>query len=353
MSRAFADFRSDTVTRPTPEMRRAMAEAPVGDDVWEGDPTVAELQKTIADELGKEAALYVPSGTMSNQIALRLHCSPGDDFLCEAECHIYCYEQGGYAQLSGLAVNPVRGRYGILSLEDVDGQIRGGDEHLVTTRLLCLENTHNRGGGTIYPLERIRELCDWARDNDLATHLDGARLFNASAATGIPLADWAEPFDTVSVCFSKGLGAPVGSALVGTAEAIRKARWVRKLFGGAMRQTGIIAAGALHALRHHRERLVEDHARAQRLADGVAAIDGLAPVHRQVPTNIVLFRIDEALGTAAKFQKLLEARGVLTSDFGKQVIRAVTHLDVDDEAVERFRDACRATVEELQTVSPA
>lgn len=348
-----ADFRSDTVTRPTPEMRRAMAEAPVGDDVCEGDPTIEELQRTIAQELGKEAALYVPSGTMSNQIALRLHCSPGDEVLCEADCHIYCYEQGGYAQLSGLAVNPIRGRHGILSLTDLEGQIRGGDEHLVTTKLLCLENTHNRGGGTIYPLERVRELCDWARELGLATHLDGARLFNATAATGVSLAEWAKPFDTVSVCFSKGLGAPVGSALVGSTEAIRKARRVRKLFGGGMRQAGIIAAGALYALQHHRERLVEDHARAQRLADGIAMIDGLSPIHAQVPTNIVLFRIEEALGNAVSFQKRLEAQGVLTYEFGKQVIRAVTHLDVDDEAVERFLDACRATVEDLQSTSPA
>jgi threonine aldolase len=353
MTRLLADFRSDTVTKPTPEMRRAMAEAPVGDDVCDGDPTVDELQRTIAEELGKEAALYVPSGTMSNQIALRLHCSPGDEILCEAECHIYCYEQGGYAQLSGLAVNPIPGRHGILSLEDVEDQIRGGDEHLVTTKLLCLENTHNRGGGTIYPLERVRELCDWARKHDLATHLDGARLFNASAASGIPLADWAEPFDTVSVCFSKGLGAPVGSALVGSEKAISKARRVRKLFGGGMRQAGIVAAGALYALNHHRERLVEDHARAQRLADGITRIDGLSPVHSRIPTNIVLICIDQELGSAAKFQKLLEARGVLTYDFGKQILRAVTHLDVDDEAVERFLEACRATVEELQTTSPA
>lgn len=345
-----ADFRSDTVTRPTPEMRRAMAEAPVADDVCDGDPTVDELQRTIAHELGKEAALYVPSGTMSNQIALRLHCSPGDEFLCEAECHIYRYEQGGYAQLSGLAVKPVPGRHGILSLADVKDQFSDAeDEHLTGTTLLCLENTHNRGGGTVYPLDRIRELCDWARGQGLATHLDGARLFNATAATGVPLEAWAKPFDTISVCFSKGLGAPVGSALVGSAEAIRRARRVRKLFGGGMRQSGIIAAGALYALRHHRERLVEDHVRAQRVADGIAQIEGLSPVHPQVPTNIVLFCVEEALGNAVKFRMRLEARGVLTYEFGKQVIRAVTHLNVDDESVERFLDACRATVEELQT----
>lgn len=349
----FADFRSDTVTRPTPGMRRAMAEAPVGDDICDGDPTVDELQRTIAEELGKEAALFVPSGTMSNQIALRLHCSPGDEVLCDAECHIYCYEQGGYAQLSGLAANPLRGRHGILSLTDLDGQIRGGDEHLVTTKLLCLENTHNRGGGTIYPLARVQELCGWAREQGLATHLDGARLCNASAATGIPLADWAEPFDTVSVCFSKGLGAPVGSAIVGSAEAIRKARRIRKLFGGGMRQAGIVAAGALYALRHHRERLVEDHERAQRLADGIGAIEGLSPVHPRVPTNIVLFHVDPTLGDATNFQKRLEACGVLTYEFGKQVIRAVTHLDVDDEAVARFVEACRSTVDELHDASGA
>src|SRR5438876_171736 len=239
------DFRSDTVTRPTAGMRAAMAQAVVGDDVFDDDPTVHELQDRLAAMLGKEASLFVPSGAMSNQIGLRLHCSPGDEFICEAGCHIYNYEQGAYAQLSGLAVRPVEGQGGILRLEQLVGLIRGSNDHLVRTRLVCLENTHNRGAGRIQPYECVETICNWAHAHGLATNLDGARLFNAAVATGIEAADWARHFDTVSVCFSKGLGAPVGSALSGTREMMARARRHRKLFGGGMRQAGVLAAAAL------------------------------------------------------------------------------------------------------------
>ncbi len=257
------DLRSDTVTRPTAAMRQAMANAEVGDDVFGDDPTVNRLQERIAEMLGKEAAVYVPSGTMSNQIGVRIHCQPGDEFICEAGCHIYNYEQAGYAQLSGVAARTVEGDFGVLRLEQLTGLIRGENDHLVRTRLVCLENTHNRGSGRIQPYDEVVRICRWAHDSDLATHLDGARLFNAVVATGISARDWSQHFDTVSVCFSKGLGAPVGSALAGPKELIAKARRARKLFGGGMRQAGVIAAAALYALEHHVERLADDHTQRQ------------------------------------------------------------------------------------------
>ena len=257
------DLRSDTVTKPTSAMRAAMAAAEVGDDVIDVDPTVDRLQRMTAEILGKEAAIFMPSGTMTNQVAVRIHCKPGDEFLCEAGCHIFHYEQGAFAQLSGVVARTLQGESGVLRPAQFAGQIRPDNEHLVRTRLVCLENTHNRGAGRVQPYEDVVAICRWAREHGLRTHLDGARLFNAVVASGIPAADWAQHFDTISVCFSKGLGAPVGSALVGSREFIHEARRHRKLFGGGMRQSGIIAAGALHALQYHRERLAEDHEHAR------------------------------------------------------------------------------------------
>src|SRR6476619_2081606 len=248
------DLRSDTVTRPSAAMRQAIANADVNDDVIDVDPTCDRLQKLTAEILGKEAAIYMPSGTMTNQVAVRIHCKPGDEFICEAGCHIYNYEQGAFAQLSGLVARTVEGKFGVLHVDQVRGLIRPDNEHLLRTRLICLENTHNRGAGKIQPYENVVAICDWAHQNGLKTHLDGARLFNAVAATGIDAAKWSQHFDTVSVCFSKGLGAPVGSALAGTKEAMKEARRHRKLFGGGMRQVGIIAAGALYALENNRSR---------------------------------------------------------------------------------------------------
>ena len=315
-------------------MRQAMASADVDDDVVGADPTVARLQDRIAEMLGKEAAIFMPSGTMTNQVGLRLHCSPGDEFVCEEGCHIFNYEQGGYAQLSGLAVRAVRGEFGLLKLDDIAGLLRKEDEHCVRTKLLCLENTHNRGAGRVLPYDNVVELTDWAREHGLATHLDGARLFNAVVASGVAADQWARHFDTVSICFSKGLGAPVGSALAGTRQQIAIARRHRKLFGGGMRQSGIIAAGALYALAHNIERLAEDHAHAQLFADAVRAHPELSLHPDVVDTNIVIFHVNPALGTAAEFAQQLEQRGVLTIPFGPQLVRAVTHLDVSRADIE-------------------
>ncbi|HEV3416593.1 MAG TPA: GntG family PLP-dependent aldolase [Pirellulales bacterium] len=339
------DFRSDTLTKPTPAMRSAMAAAEVGDDVFNEDPTVLELQRRVADVLGKEAALFVPSGSMSNQIGVRVHCSPGDEFICEAGCHIYNFEQAAYAQLSGLAARTVEGEFGVLRLDQLTDLIRPNNEHQVRTRLVCLENTHNRGAGRIQPYDTLVDICAWAHAHGVATHLDGARLFNAVVATGIPAADWAQHFDTVSVCFSKGLGAPVGSALTGPREMIARARRHRKLFGGGMRQAGVIAAGALYALEHHIERLAEDHQHAQLLAAAIREIEGLELYPEEIDTNIVIFRVDPRLGTAADFAARLKAQGLLTLPVGSHLIRAVTHLDVSRADVEQAGIILRAVAE--------
>jgi threonine aldolase len=329
------DLRSDTVTKPTPAMRAAMAAAEVGDDVLGEDPTVNALESRIAGLLDKEAAVFVPSGTMSNQLAVRVHCSAGDEFLCEANCHIYNYEQGAYAQLFGVAAQPVEGDYGVLRLEQLIDRIRPENDHSVRTQLLCLENTHNRGAGRVLPFDGVVEICRWAAEHGLARHLDGARLFNAVVATGVSAEKWAQHFDTVSVCFSKGLGAPVGSALCGPEELIHKARRHRKALGGAMRQAGIIAAGALYALDHHIDRLAEDHEKARVLADVIRETPGLTLDPDIVDTNIVIFKIAPELGTAAEFTDRLAERGVLLYDVGRYRFRAVTHLDVTIEQVKQ------------------
>jgi threonine aldolase len=344
------DLRSDTVTRPTPGMRAAMAAADVGDDVFGDDPTVNRLESRVAEMLGKEAALYVPSGTMSNQVALRVHCQPGDEFLCETNCHILCYEQGAYAQLFGIAAQPVEGEHGVLHVEQLMHRIRPANDHCVRTRLVCLENTHNRGAGRIQPYDDVAEICGWAAENGLKRHLDGARLFNAAVASGISVADWAAHFDTVSVCFSKGLGAPVGSALCGEAESIRQARRHRKALGGAMRQAGIIAAGALYALEHHIERLAEDHANARFLAQAVRNTPGLKLDPEVVDTNIVIFDVDPELGTAAAFCARLRDEGVWMYAIAPQRIRAVTHLDVSREQVQHAAAVLQDTVAAVMAV---
>jgi threonine aldolase len=324
------DLRSDTVTRPSPEMRLAMSNAEVGDDVIDVDPTCDRLQKMTAEILGKEAALFMPSGTMTNQVGVRIHCKPGDEFICEAGCHIYNYEQGAFAQLSGVVARTVEGKAGVLTPEQLRGLIRPDNDHLVHTRAVCLENTHNRGAGKIQPHENVVAICQWAHDAGLRTHLDGARLWNATAATGIAEAEWSKHFDTVSVCFSKGLGAPVGSALAGTKDMIKEARRHRKLFGGAMRQAGVIAAGALYALQHNRKRLGDDHANAQIIAAAVRDAGGLSLLFDTVETNIVIFRVEPRIGSAAEFVAELKAQNVLSLAIGPQQVRLVTHLDVSE-----------------------
>ena len=329
------DLRSDTVTRPTPAMRRAMAEAVVGDDVLGDDPTVQELERRVAALAGKEAALYVPSGTMGNQLAIKCHTEPGDEVLLERESHIFVYEQGGLAANSGCLAHVVAGERGALAPEQVEAAVRDWmhDEHVARVRLVCLENTHNRHGGAIVPLERLRAAAGAARAHGVAVHLDGARLWNASVATGVPVGDWAAAADSVMMCFSKGLGAPVGSILAGPGGFIRLARRVRKRWGGGMRQVGILAAACLHALDHHVERLADDHRRARTLAAGFARAGGVRVV--EPDTNIVIVELEDPALEPATVHRALEARGVRLLPFGARRLRAITHLDVDDEGIAR------------------
>jgi threonine aldolase len=344
MPEPLIDLRSDTLTRPTPGMRAAMQAAEVGDDVFREDPTVNRLEERVAAILGKEAALFVPSGTMSNQIGIKAHTQPGDEMLCDVNCHIYNFEAGGPAVLSGVTCRTLEGEHGILDVAQLEGKVRPENDHLVRTRLVCLENTHNRGGGRVYPLEKVQAISRWARQHGLMMHLDGARLWNAVVATGVPAVRWAEWFDSVSVCFSKGLGAPVGSALAGPREYIARARRVRKLFGGGMRQAGVIAAAALYALANHVERLAEDHANAKVIAAAVADTPGLRLEPPEVHTNLIWVAVDPALGTARNVAAALKDRGVLVQAAGPQMLRACTHLDVSRAEAERAALTIRETV---------
>jgi threonine aldolase len=338
------DLRSDTVTRPTPGMRAAMNAAEVGDDVFHEDPTALKLQERVAALLGKEDAIYVPSGTMSNQIGIRCHTVPGDELLCETSCHVYAYEVGGAAQLSLVTSRPIDGDHGILDVSQLEDKLRPENDHLVRTRVVSLENTHNRGGGRVYPIEKIKAISSWAHQHGLIMHCDGARLWNAVVASGIPAKEWARHFDTVSVCFSKGLGAPVGSALVGPAELIKKARKIRKLFGGGMRQIGSLAAAALYAIDNHIDRLAEDHRNAQVLAQAVSDTPGLRLNQPEVETNIIWVEIDPELGTAKEVQAALKQRGVLVHAAFGQIVRLVTHLDVSAAQTERAAETLRKVV---------
>ena len=329
------DLRSDTVTRPTPAMRTAMANADVGDDVYAEDPTVNRLQERMADLLGKESALFVPSGVMANQIAVKCHTEPGDELIIEAGGHIFNYETGGAAFLSGVQVHTIAGTRGVLTLEQIVPAIRPPVYYNARTALICLENTHNKAGGTVYPIEEIRRIRTFAAERNIRMHLDGARLWNASVASGIPPGAYAALFDTVSVCFSKGLGAPVGSALAGTRETIARARKFRKILGGGMRQAGILAAGALYAIDHHVDRLREDHANARLFAEAAAAIPGFSVDLATVQTNIVIMDIAGTGRTPADLVGALRNRGVLISEMGYTTLRAVTHLDVIADDVRR------------------
>ena len=327
------DLRSDTVTLPCEGMKNAMNEAELGDDVIDIDPTVERLEKRVAELLGKEKAIFMPSGTMTNQIAIRIHCQQGDEIICEEGCHIYNYEQAGFAQLTGVVARPVSATNFKLTLGDVEDKIRPDNEHMARTRLVCIENTHNRGGGSILPFENVSAITNWAKDNGLASHLDGARLFNAVVGSGIEAKQWSSAFDTVSISFSKGLGAPVGSALAGTAEQIHQARRHRKLFGGAMRQAGVIASAALFAIDHKVERLAEDHDNAKLIAESIQGCDKLRLDPESVDTNIVIFDVSETGMDASAFVEALESRGVRTLPFSQKHVRVVTHLDVSkDEA---------------------
>lgn len=329
------DLRSDTVTQPTPAMREAMAAAPLGDDVLEGDPSVRELESKVAALLGKDEALFVPSGTMANLLALRAQTSHGDEMICDNECHIVYYETGGYAAVAGLSVRYTRGKRGLFTAEEFEPLVRQWDDpHFPRPRLLAVENTHNRGGGIPWPVDQLAHVVSRAHERGLRVHMDGARLWNACTATGTSPADYARHTDSVSVCFSKGLGCPVGSALVADAQTIKQARHLRKQFGGAMRQSGMLAAAAIYALDHHRARLAEDHARAHKLCNLIAHTPGITVDRERVQTNMVYFTIDAALGTAAEFCKRVKHE-VLMLDEGPQSVRAVVHLHINDTAIER------------------
>lgn len=331
------DLRSDTVTRPGAAMREAMAGAPVGDDVYGDDPTVRELEARVAGLLGKEAAVYVPTGSMANQVAIRSHTESGDLVLMDAGSHVVRSEGGGPAALSGVTAHRLAGERGIFTAGQVEEALEPPHPGSPPTlsppaALLCVENTHNGGGGSVWPLETLDGVVAAARRAGLRRHLDGARIWNASAATGIPPARYARDFDSVSVCFSKALGAPVGSALCGSAAFVRRARRFKQLFGGGFRQAGIIAAGALYALDHHRDALAHDHAKAGLLADVLAGIPGVELVREHVQTNIVRFKVPCGAGD---FVDACGERDVAMLAVGRRNVRAVTHRDVSMGDVKR------------------
>jgi len=321
------DLRSDTVTRPSPEMWAAMSRAELGDDVYGEDPTVNRLQALAAELTGKEGALFMPSGTMANQVAIRVWTEPGDALMAARDAHVYLYEGGGAAALSGVQA-VLLGSDGLFGLDEVKAAASPDDIHFARTRLVCIENTHNRSGGRIFPSTETSAIGDWAHGRGWALHLDGARVFNASVASGESVAEIARPFDSISFCLSKGLGAPVGSLLCGDGEFIQKALRVRKLFGGGMRQVGMLAAAGIHALNHHVERLSEDHAKALYLATELANAPGIE-IGGMPETNIVVIKADNAPGLGERARK----SGVQLSLMDAQTLRAVTHLDVSHEEV--------------------
>ena len=328
------DLRSDTVTKPTAAMRKAIAAAEVGDDVFGEDPTVNALQDKVAKILGKETALFVPSGTMANQLAIKSHTQPGDEVIIEGSSHPYNFEGGGSAALSGVQFHCLKGVRGILEASQIEQAIRPEDHHFAVSRLVCLENTHNRGGGSIYPVERLREISVLAKAKGLSVHLDGARLWNASVASGIQPRDYAQWADSVSVCLSKGLGAPVGSLVAGSRAFVDRVHRFRKMFGGGMRQVGILAAAGIYALDHHMERLKEDHLNARRLAMGIKDLKGVSIRPEEVETNIVIFDISGSGMAGPELTEEMKKEGVLIHAFGKTQIRLVTHLDVSKEDID-------------------
>jgi threonine aldolase len=335
----FIDLRSDTVTKPTPGMRKAMAEAEVGDDVYGEDPTINALQEKVAKILGKERAVFVPSGTMANQLSIKAHTQPGDEVIIEASSHSYNFEGGAGAVLSGVQFFCLPGTRGILEVSQVEEAIRPIDAHFPVTRLICLENTHNRGGGSVYPIQNMSDIFKLAKSKDLSVHLDGARLWNASAASGIKPGEYARYADSVSVCLSKGLGAPVGSLVAGSADFIDRVHRFRKMFGGGMRQAGILAAAGIYALDHHREKLKATHDQAKRLALFLSGCKGVSVDPNQVETNIVIFDVSQSKKTPVQVAEAMRAKGVLIHAFGKTQIRLVTHIDISNDDIEKALEA--------------
>lgn len=315
-------------------MREAMAKAEVGDDVYGEDPTVNRLESMAAELLGKEAALFVPTGVMANQLSIRLHTQPGDEVIVESTAHIIRYEGGSASSLSGVQLCCVPGDRGILDPDRVMAAIRPRDVHNPPTRLLCLEQTHNSGGGSVYPLATLLRLVGLARENGLALHLDGARLFNAVVATGVSAKEYTQPFDTVSFCLSKGLGAPLGSMIVADREHVTQLRRLRKIFGGGMRQVGIVAAAGIYALEHHIPRLKDDHAHAKRLAELLQSIPSISVNPNEVETNIIVFKVDHSTKLTNDWVAECKQAGVLLNAVGSHTFRVVTHLDVSAQDIE-------------------
>ena len=325
------DLRSDTVTRPTAGMRAAMLDAPLGDDVFGEDPSVNALEAYGAELLGHEAAIFCPSGTMTNQIAIKLHTQPLDEVVCDHDSHIWQYESAGFAWHSGVKIQPIPGQYGKINAAQIAAAINPTYDWLARTRLVVLENTCNRGGGSVYTLDEVAPIRDLCQQRSLGLHLDGARLMNALRVTGERPRDWGTSFDSISLCLSKGLGAPVGSLLTGSRDFVREARRFRKIMGGGMRQAGMLAAAGLYALQHQSERLDDDHTRAQGLRNCLATLPHVSAI-RPVETNIVIFDVDKSL----KVPELLadwRTLGLYASAFGPQTIRLVTHLDFGDDAL--------------------
>ena len=334
--KADVDLRSDTVTRPTPAMRRAMAEAEVGDDLLDGDPTTRRLEERVAELFGKEGALFFPSGTMANQVALATLGRWGGEAVVEEGAHVFHWEEGAAAALSGIQLRPVQGEDGVLTPESLARGVRPASRYMPRTALVCVENTHLASGGTVVSPEALDALGAAARERGLPVHLDGARLWHAAAETGLPPDRFTRSVDTVMTCLSKGLGAPVGSMLAGPGDVLEEAWRIRRRLGGAMRQSGVLAAAGLYALEHHRERLVEDHRRARAIAEAADALPGFRSPRPQ--TNVVLIHAPDP-GAARSLLDHLSARGIAMLPFGEGVIRAVTHLDVDDAQVARTVDA--------------
>lgn len=327
------DLRSDTVTRPSKEMLEAMMAAPVGDDVFNEDPTVNKLEIKAAELFGMEGGLYCPSGTMTNQIAIKLHTQPGDEVICDASAHIYNFESGGISFNSGVQAKLLNGDRGRISAKQVEEAINPDLDWLTRTALVSVENTANRAGGSIYSIESIKELSALCKNKNLKFHLDGARIFNALAETKDSPSTFAKPFDSVSICLSKGLGAPVGSVLLGSKEFIKRGRRIRKVFGGGMRQAGVLAAAGIYALDNNVNRLTEDHQRARKLADAISKLSFVENV-LPVETNIVIFTLSDKIA-AEDFVRKLGEQDIKIVAFGKQTIRLVTHLDFTDEMLEK------------------
>lgn len=337
----FIDLRSDTVTRPTPEMRKAMADAEVGDDVYGDDPTVNSLQEYAADLLSKDAALFVPTGSMGNQVSLGSLASHGDEVVCEAGAHFLHYEGGSVAAHLGLVARPLPGVNGVITADQVAPMIRPGSEHNPRTAVIAIENTHNTAGGRVFPIDEARAIRKLAGDRDVRVHLDGARIFNAQAATGVPAREWAACADTLTFCFSKGLGAPIGSMVVGDRDVIQTAHLLRKRLGGGMRQVGVIAAAARVALETGVERLAEDHANAARLAAGLAELEASCVDTGAVETNMVMLDLAPFSKTAPQVASDLKAEGILTNGFPGTAMRLVTHRDVSTGDLDRAVDVLR------------